>query len=139
MPFPSPGDLPNPGIQPAPPTSPALAGGFFTTGITWRAPKDTLLASQGKEGLLRLFSRAKKNKKRENQVFHLKSIKEGMAEQTAVKTCFTYTYRMSFKISDLFLSLQTHLFLSAYFISFLPLSLDQRVLKLCSQVSITWH
>ena len=29
LPFPSPGDLPNPGIKPA---SPALAGGFFTTG-----------------------------------------------------------------------------------------------------------
>ena len=28
MPFPSPGDLPNPGIEP---TSPALAGRFFTT------------------------------------------------------------------------------------------------------------
>ena len=28
MPFPSPGDLPYPGIKP---TSPALAGGFFTT------------------------------------------------------------------------------------------------------------
>ena len=28
VPFPSPGDLPNPGIEPA---SPALAGGFFTT------------------------------------------------------------------------------------------------------------
>ena len=28
LPFPSPGDLPNPGIEP---TSPALAGGFFTT------------------------------------------------------------------------------------------------------------
>ena len=28
LPFPSPGDLPNPGIEPA---SPALAGGFFTT------------------------------------------------------------------------------------------------------------
>ena len=28
VPFPSPGDLPKPGIEP---TSPALAGGFFTT------------------------------------------------------------------------------------------------------------
>ena len=28
--FPSPGDLPDPGIQPASPTSSALAGGFFT-------------------------------------------------------------------------------------------------------------
>ena len=31
LPFPSPGDLPNPGIQPASLKSPAFAGGFFTT------------------------------------------------------------------------------------------------------------
>ena len=30
LPFPSPGDLPDPGIKPASPVSPALAGGFFT-------------------------------------------------------------------------------------------------------------
>ena len=29
--FPTPGDLPDPGIKPACPVSPALAGGFFTT------------------------------------------------------------------------------------------------------------
>ena len=34
LPFPSPGDLPNPGIKPASPTSLALAGRFFTTGAT---------------------------------------------------------------------------------------------------------
>ena len=28
LPFPSPGDLPDPGVEP---TAPALAGGFFTT------------------------------------------------------------------------------------------------------------
>ena len=28
---PTPGDLPNPGIEPASPVSPALAGRFFTT------------------------------------------------------------------------------------------------------------
>ena len=32
LPCPSPGDLPDPEIEPA---SPALAGGFFTTGATW--------------------------------------------------------------------------------------------------------
>ena len=32
LPFPPAGDLPNPGIKPAPPASPALAGGFFATG-----------------------------------------------------------------------------------------------------------
>ena len=31
VPFPPPRYLPNPGIEPAPPASPALAGGFFTT------------------------------------------------------------------------------------------------------------
>ena len=31
LPFPSPGNLPNPGIEPRSPASPALAGGFFTT------------------------------------------------------------------------------------------------------------
>ena len=32
------GDLPDPGIQPASLTSPALAGGFFTTSATWDFP-----------------------------------------------------------------------------------------------------
>ena len=36
--FPPLGDLPNPGIEPVSLTSPALAGGFFTTGATWEAP-----------------------------------------------------------------------------------------------------
>ena len=33
--FPTTGDVPNPGIEPA---FPALAGGFFTTSTTWEAP-----------------------------------------------------------------------------------------------------
>ena len=36
VPFPLPGDLPNPGIEPAL-TSPVLAERFFTTGVTWEA------------------------------------------------------------------------------------------------------
>ena len=31
LPFPAPGDLPDPGIEAMSPISPALAGGFFTT------------------------------------------------------------------------------------------------------------
>ena len=31
LPFPPPGDLPDPGVEPGPPVSPARAGGFFTT------------------------------------------------------------------------------------------------------------
>ena len=33
---PPPGDLPDPGIKPTSLPSPALTGGFFTTGTTWR-------------------------------------------------------------------------------------------------------
>ena len=35
LPFPSPGHLPYPGIKPTFPTSPALAGRFFTTSTIW--------------------------------------------------------------------------------------------------------
>ena len=33
-----PGNLPDPGIEPESLTSPALAGGFFTTSAPWEAP-----------------------------------------------------------------------------------------------------
>ena len=36
-PFPYPGDLPNPGIEPASLMSPALAGRFFNTSAAWEA------------------------------------------------------------------------------------------------------
>ena len=36
LPFPPPGDCPNPGIKPASLKSPALAGGIFTTIATWK-------------------------------------------------------------------------------------------------------
>ena len=35
LPGPPPGALPNPGIRPASLISPTLAGGFFTTSVTW--------------------------------------------------------------------------------------------------------
>ena len=35
LPFPTPGDLRNPGIEPMSLASPALAGGFFTTSANW--------------------------------------------------------------------------------------------------------
>ena len=37
LPFPPPGDLPNPGIEPMSLMIPALAGRFFTTTATWEA------------------------------------------------------------------------------------------------------
>ena len=38
LPWPPPGDLPDPGIEPTSLLFPALAGGFFTTSATWEAP-----------------------------------------------------------------------------------------------------
>ena len=35
LPFATPGDLPDPGIEPVSLAFPALAGGFFTTIVTW--------------------------------------------------------------------------------------------------------
>ena len=46
LPFPSPGDLPNPGIKPASLTSLALAGEFFTSSATWEAQKKVKLLSR---------------------------------------------------------------------------------------------
>ena len=40
LPWPPPGDLPNPGIEPASLMFPALAGGFFSTSVTWEAHND---------------------------------------------------------------------------------------------------
>ena len=37
LPFPPPGNLPDPGIEPASLMSPALAGRFFTANVTWEA------------------------------------------------------------------------------------------------------
>ena len=37
LPFSSPGDLPDPEIEPMSLSSPALAGGFFTTSAIWEA------------------------------------------------------------------------------------------------------
>ena len=54
LPFPSPRDLPNPGIEPTSLRSPALAGGFFTTSATWEAlekkwGKDKINKDTGRE------------------------------------------------------------------------------------------
>ena len=38
LPFPSPGDLPDPGIEPVTLVSPALAGGFLTISTIWERP-----------------------------------------------------------------------------------------------------
>ena len=49
LPFPTSGDLPDPGIEPASLVSPALAGGFFTTSTTWEAPYSISGAQQPAE------------------------------------------------------------------------------------------
>ena len=48
LPFPTPGNLPDAGIKPASPPSPALAGGFFTIEPPW----ETLVGFRCEEGFL---------------------------------------------------------------------------------------
>ena len=49
LPFPPPGDLPDPETEPESPATPALAGGFFTT----EQPGKPLNVDQGKTSLSR--------------------------------------------------------------------------------------
>ena len=38
LPFPTPGNIPNPGVEPMSLVSPTLAGGFLTNCTTWKDP-----------------------------------------------------------------------------------------------------
>ena len=64
LPFPTPGDLPNPGIEPVSLASPALAGGFFTTSATWKARIDTPITWVTPKGIMR-------NERSQTQTLHL--------------------------------------------------------------------
>ena len=46
LPWPPPGDLPDPETEPESLTSPALAGRFFATSATWEAPYNVLGAQK---------------------------------------------------------------------------------------------
>ena len=59
-PFPTPGDLPNPGIEPSLPASPALAGGFFTT-VPPRNPQTAIKRKKKKVGNGFLHGRSRKS------------------------------------------------------------------------------
>ena len=53
VPFPPPGDLPDPGIEPKSLMPPALAGGFFTTSAPWEAGRVSRMEERwsGEKGL----------------------------------------------------------------------------------------
>ena len=64
LPFPSPGDLPGPGIEPESLASPALASGFFATSATWninnlRYVDDITLMAESEEELKSLLMKVK--------------------------------------------------------------------------------
>ena len=59
LPFPTPGDLPDPGIKPATLVSPALEGKFFTTSTTW----EVVNVGNIEDSLLNMTSKAENRKK----------------------------------------------------------------------------
>ena len=50
LPCPPPGDLLHPGIKPVSLRSPALAGRFFATGVTWEAPQTLCIITSTSRG-----------------------------------------------------------------------------------------
>ena len=58
LPCPSPGDLPDPGIEPTSLMSPSLTGRFFNTSATWETPTVTwnLVLNERKAGHVKLRS-----------------------------------------------------------------------------------
>ena len=52
--FPSPGDLPDAGIEPVSFPSPALACRFFTTSATWEAPREVAAVAKSRQSCLTL-------------------------------------------------------------------------------------
>ena len=55
LPFPSPGNLPDPGIKPTSLESPALAGEFFTARATWDCHKCIHSIIRESKGLRHLY------------------------------------------------------------------------------------
>ena len=73
LPFPAPGELPYSGIKLQSLWSPALAGRFFTTGVTWEAP------SQIKWVFKRRISRARNYSLLSAESFHPQSLNPKMS------------------------------------------------------------
>ena len=60
LPFPTPGDLPDPGIEPVSLASPVLAGGFFTPAPPEGEAKQTLRSKKtglNTHGLIHMFKK----------------------------------------------------------------------------------
>ena len=54
LPFPTPEDFPDPGIEPLSLASPALAGRFFTTNATWRSESCSVMSDSLRHGILQI-------------------------------------------------------------------------------------
>ena len=80
LPFPSPGDLPGPGIEPESLASPALASGFFATSATWninnlRYVDDITLMVEGEEELKSLLRKVKEESEKADLKLNIQKTK----------------------------------------------------------------
>ena len=67
LPCPPPRELSHPGIKPASPVSPALAGKFFTTSATWEAPLSVSLFKKEHLKLIRRLTKPNRKKKKQKK------------------------------------------------------------------------
>ena len=96
---PSPGHLPDPGIEPTSLTTPTLAGGFFATSITWEAlemirshPRPLGKAASEEEGKNEegsVLDTKKRKGRRKKIIMGLSSSKKGPSGLTTVRSLMT--------------------------------------------------
>ena len=71
IPFPLPGDRPDPGTEPLSLISPTLADGLFTASATWEAPQGMLLSQRKNEAMLSAATRMGLETLRQGQTMSL--------------------------------------------------------------------
>ena len=138
--FPSPGHLPNPGIEPMSPVSPALAGRFFTTEPPKEALRVYLCSNKLSLYFLNLFASSLNSFSMKNLKFTCNTrtwgLKRGGATRrrkgvqvvSLVSTCFLDLVHSVRWLSTLMTSCSLHL----------PLHVSTNPALYCSKTLLTW-
>ena len=107
LPFPTPGDFPDPGIEPTSCVSPALAGGFFTTAPSKTGNTLSQMPSFPFHSTAYYFQNIQPNPTKSNETFILKRICQSCGHFSGLKTplvahllSFYRNYRASYSITD---------------------------------------
>ena len=114
LPFPSPGNRPNPGIEPMSLLFPALTGRFFTTSTTWEAPtvQSWIQVTLWRTGRLEIFGKCYNRERTferavnedRKKISHLHLLREDHHDQAAVLSSRSRGVSLSLVTVNLILS-----------------------------------